>query len=727
MGPPETWPHALRASLSICLHSSFPTAIYWGPDLRLLYNDAWAPIPAERHPWALGRPGAEVWPDIWDIVGPQFERVLLTGEGFSAFDQMLPMERGGAPAETYWNYSFTPIRDDDGIVVGVFNQGHETTDLVVARRKAEAEIQRLGAMFAQAPGGVAVLRGPDHVFEIVNPAYADLVGRADLVGKTVAAALPEVVSQGFVALLDDVFATGEPHVGRSVPVVLERRPGEHEERFLDFVYQPLTDGAGQRSGIFVQVTDVTDATRSERALRASEAKFAAIANSIDQMIWSTRPDGFHDYYNDRWYEFTGVPYGSTDGEAWSGLFHPDDQERAWSVWRQCLNTGEPYHIEYRLRHRSGGYRWVIGRAQCVRDEWGEIARWYGTCTDIHDLKSAEDQLAAQAQSMRESEEFSRSVVESSPDCIAVLNLDGTIQFMNQNSQVLFEAGDPGSLRGKPWKRLWPQDSWALAEDAVAAALAGGVGRFSACRPTTAGAAKWWDVVVTPALGAQGAPIRLVSVSRDVTERRHAEESRQLLLGELNHRVKNLFAIASGMVTMTARSASNVSEMAAVLRGRLDSLAKAHELIRSAIKTDQPEGEGRARLEDLVREIVHPHLDPSAKRQFAIEGTPVLLGVKATTSLALILHELATNAAKYGAFCSPDGRLTVRWAVAGETLSLDWLEEGAPDAPTGQVREGFGSKLARATVTGQLGGSIAYDWRADGVRIAFAAPLDRLRV
>ena len=104
LGAPETWPQSLRSALSICLHSSFPTAIYWGADLRLLYNDAWAPIPADRHPRALGRPGAEVWADIWEVVGPQFAEVVRTGVGFSTYDQMLPMIRGGVQCETYWNY-----------------------------------------------------------------------------------------------------------------------------------------------------------------------------------------------------------------------------------------------------------------------------------------------------------------------------------------------------------------------------------------------------------------------------------------------------------------------------------------------------------------------------------------------------------------------------------------------------------------------------------------------
>ncbi len=137
----------------------------------------------------------------------------------------------------------------------------------------------------------------------------------------------------------------------------------------------------------------------EQQLRESEAKFHAIANSVDQMIWSTLPDGYHDYYNDRWYEYTGVPRGSTDGEAWNGMFHEDDQELAWRVWRHSLATGKPYEIEYRLRHRSGEYRWVLGRAQAVRDEAGKITRWYGSCTDIHEEVTArarrEDDLTRQ--------------------------------------------------------------------------------------------------------------------------------------------------------------------------------------------------------------------------------------------------------------------------------------------------------------------------------------------
>jgi len=119
---------------------------------------------------------------------------------------------------------------------------------------------------------------------------------------------------------------------------------------------------------------------------ADEISFQQLADAMPQMVWSTRPDGAHDYYNAQWYAFTGVPEGSTDGEGWNGMFHPDDQERAWARWRHSLTTGDLYEIEYRLRHYSGEYRWTLGRALPVRDNGGNIIRWVGTCTDIHEQK-----------------------------------------------------------------------------------------------------------------------------------------------------------------------------------------------------------------------------------------------------------------------------------------------------------------------------------------------------
>ena len=145
-------------------------------------------------------------------------------------------------------------------------------------------------------------------------------------------------------------------------------------------------------------------------LRMNSA-FRILTDAMPQMVWSTLPDGFHDYYNARWYEFTGMPPGSTDGEGWNGMFHPDDQDYAWGVWRRSLETGEPYEINYRLRHHSGEYRWTLGRALPLRNESGEIVRWIGTCTDIHESKMMAE----------ENEVLSRELSHRIKNIFAVIN------------------------------------------------------------------------------------------------------------------------------------------------------------------------------------------------------------------------------------------------------------------------------------------------------------------
>lgn len=168
------------------------------------------------------------------------------------------------------------------------------------------------------------------------------------------------------------------------------------------IIRRLDDRSDTLQGFVTVIRDVTERKRAEKALKESEAKFRTIADAMPQMVWSTRPDGYHDYYNERWYQYTGMPRGSTDGDGWNGMFHPDDQGRAWALWSHSLATGEPYEIEYRVRHHSGDYRWTLGRALPIRDDDGRIVRWMGTCTVIHAQKEAE---AALQEASRRKDEF----------------------------------------------------------------------------------------------------------------------------------------------------------------------------------------------------------------------------------------------------------------------------------------------------------------------------------
>src|SRR5690606_20288697 len=212
------------------------------------------------------------WADIWHVIEPQLRPVIEKVRGLSLLEQMLPMRRGDRVEETYWDYSFTPILDENGKVAGVFNQGNETTDRVLAARRRKAEVERLRELFEQAPSALAVLKGPKHVFEIANPAYMQLIGNRSVIGLPVIDALPELAEQGFVEMLDQVFETGEAQTGHSRSVMLTPTPSaEAEEPVVASVYQPIKSAAGKLTGILVQATDATARARAEAALRRSEA------------------------------------------------------------------------------------------------------------------------------------------------------------------------------------------------------------------------------------------------------------------------------------------------------------------------------------------------------------------------------------------------------------------------------------------------------------------------
>jgi len=218
--------------------------------------------------------------------------------------------------------------------------------------------------------------------------------------------------------------------------------------------------------------------------------------------------------------------------------------------------------------------------------------------------------------------------------------------------------------------------------------------------------------------------RLLGTILDITERRTNEEIRRLLAKELDHRVKNLFAMASAMVTMTARTAESPADMATALHGRLQALAKAHELIHPAIAEESPH-EGHTTIAAIVETILAPHRDLGLRDRVLIDCAPIAIGAQSATSLTLALHELATNASKYGALSVGQGHLVIAcWQDAG-TVSLVWKEQGGPVIETPPASKGFGSSLVHKSVVDQLEGEIAYDWQREGLRVELRLPLAQL--
>jgi PAS domain S-box-containing protein len=286
LGSPASWPQSLRSVVDLMVHSRFPMFVAWGPELGFVYNDAYAEILGAKHPAALGRRFKDIWAEIWDDIYPIVEQAM---QGRSSYHRNLPLivnRKGKDNGEQAWfTFSYSPLRDESGQVAGMFCAVTETTDQVLAERHRVEELERLRGLFQQAPGIIAIMREPNHVFEIANDAYLQLIGNRDIIGKPVREALPELEGQGFFELLDRVYKSGQPYIGREVPVKLQHRPGGLlEERFVSFVYQPTVDYQGNITGIFVEGSDVTESVRAHQALQQSEMELKAANRRKDEFL-----------------------------------------------------------------------------------------------------------------------------------------------------------------------------------------------------------------------------------------------------------------------------------------------------------------------------------------------------------------------------------------------------------------------------------------------------------
>jgi PAS domain S-box-containing protein len=613
-GPRSAWPERLQLAVAIIERSPAPMAVYWGPQLHLIFNDAWGERIGDRVAGELGQTAREAWRDLWDVLGPQFEQVLETGEGLSLSEQMVPLMRGGVLEETYWSYSLVPIVGDDGKIEGILGQRYETTKTIIAERRLAFQVKladRLrGASDAQEVKRIATELLGEYL-RVTRVGYAEvdaeektLLVRRDwtrdtsipsLVGQTARVdsfgpgavallrageAIPVADYRAFPEAADPAHSISWDSIGVRALIVV---PLVRDGRVRAILYVHESEPRQWKRSEIAMARDVAERTwaaveraQAERSLRDSEDHYRHVVELNPQVSWTALPDGQRNRVARRWLEWTGM---EGTGDSWAEGLHPGDRTCSLETWSKCVATGEPYDIEHRVRLRAGDYRWCRSRAFPRYNDTGEICLWYGTTEDIH-------------------------------------------------------------------------------------------------------------------------------------ERKVAEEHQRLLINELNHRVKNTLATVQAIAFQTLKGDLSLAEARARFEARLQALSRAHNML-----TDR-NWEG-APLDRVVAEATE-YLAGEQDR-FKIEGAAVWLAPRAALALALALHELGTNAAKYGALSAESGRVTIGWAVEGNRLRLVWKESGGP-AVVEPKRRGFGSRLIERGIQSDLGGPATILFEPDGLCCRIEASL-----
>jgi PAS domain S-box-containing protein len=426
LGALDFWPQSLRTAVSIVLQSKIPMFISWGHERTLLYNDAYAVVLGKKHPAALGQPFEKVWAEIWPDISPLVDSVAA-GEAVYLEDLKLIMNRYGYDEETYFTFSYSPIRGENGHVDGLYCACVETTAKINSERslkqaleKVAASEQTLDQIFNESPAFMSLVTGPNHIYEKANRRYYEITGRNDLIGKSVAEVFPEIQGQGIIQILDDVYRTGKPYFGYEAPITLNKAGTGPTEIYFDFVYQPLFNRDGKIFGIVGQGTDVTYQVLTRRKSEQSDRDLRLALESARMGTWRVDLNNNVMAMSSQYGELVGLATLNQPFERVVDLVvHPEDREVTLRLLKKAIEERGPYYNEYRTIGKNGQVRWLASSGRVVFGDAGEPVSLSGVTLDITDRKLVEIVLQRNAR-----------LVEEMPQPFFAMDKDWIVTFFN---------------------------------------------------------------------------------------------------------------------------------------------------------------------------------------------------------------------------------------------------------------------------------------------------------
>lgn len=569
-----------------------------------------------------------------------------------------------------------------------------------------AHLKAAVGLMLPAKAQIVLFWGPEFV-ALYNDAYAPTIGDKH------PGALGRPARENWAELWDDlgpllqqVLLTGETIFAKDRPFYIERH-GYPESVYFNISYSPIHDDLGTVCGVLCIVDETTDRVTAERALARTEERLSYALQAAGMIGTFDTDLQSNIVYSDTRFAtmFSVAPEkgerGAPLSDYLSGI-HPDDVEYVSNAIQKAVATGEKCILEYRVLPKDGAIHWLEVHGQCLYDAAGQPWRMPGVAVDITERKRAEIAIGRLA-----------AIVESSDDAIISKNLDGIITSWNGGAERLF-GYRAEEIIGKSVTLLIPEERQDE-EPAILARLRNGerVDHFETMRRRKNGSLVDISLTISPVRDHNGGIIGASKIARDITDRKAAERMQSTLLREMKHRLKNNLSTVLAIARQSFQGHESESDDFQKFEARLFALSKGHDLITR-------EAWDSTEISDLIVQVLMTY----GSERFTTYGPNLRLSPKSALALTLALHELATNAAKYGAFSVPSGHITITWSVDQSDypqLFFRWQEQGGPivSEPT---RKGFGSQLIERALAFELNGEVRIIYNPEGVICEIAAPL-----
>ena len=675
-----------------------------------LVNDRFCEIAGWSREELLGKTMLEIThpDDVRRNIG-LFERAVKHGTSYTHEKRYI----GRDGHETWVNNSVSVIRRTDGEPFGVLAIALDITQ----RRQAEEALRKGEETLRLAVEGAGMATWE---LDLTTMEGAWSPNRFDLLGLRRTPDLRGTVDDWLDRILPDdremVREASYRCFRHGLPYTIDyriRRADNGEVRWLQSHGTRVSDGGGGPRRFVGVSIDITERKRAEEELRRSEESVRLAAEGAGMATWELDLPSMEGGWSANRFDLLGLPRtrdlrGTVDD--WLERIEPEDRAYARSAVFRCFELGEPYTIEYRIRRAdTGEERWLRSHGSRIADSGGGPRRFVGISFDITERKRAEEDL-------RESEGRFRTIFEQANDFLITTTLDQKVTQVNP--AVLAALGyAEEELVGHPISDFMDPDQFEISRAAVAKKLAeGGTTRLTLTVRAKDGRELIWETNSRLTADEQGNPTGLHAIGRDVTQAKRDEAHLRLLIDELNHRVKNTLAIVQGIAQQTFKTGAEPVAARRAFEGRLAALSEAHNLLTR-------EHWGPVSMAQIIGDAVMPHGGDAGR--FDLDGPDLPIAPKTAISLALAIHELATNAVKHGALSQPEGKVAIEWAKTGTRdvprLSLTWTERGGPPVVVPNKR-GFGTRMIERGLAAELGGTVKIAFEPGGLVCVVDAPL-----